>query len=160
MWHHHKVVWDIGSDPLWPSSHILQIVAGFSPHWELVGLEEAKLEEAKFFSHCSLKLTQKPHWDTILGSKSREVLPNTCSIKAEIIIIALLPSQWPVDLKATLGALLFILLMSLIDLHRRQCRPICFSRTGYTKREQSVSYRKLMSFSSRHYSWGKHRKKN
>lgn len=150
MWHHHKVVWDIKNDPLWPNSHILQLLAVFSPHWDLV--------IAKFFSHCPQKLTPKPHWDTILGSRSREVLPNTCSIKAEIIIIELLSSQLPMDLKATLGALLFTLLMSLIDLHRRRCRPICLSSTGYLKRGQSVSCHKYtISFSSKQYSWGKPR---
>lgn len=32
MWHHHKVLWDIKNDPLWPNSHILQLLAVFSPH--------------------------------------------------------------------------------------------------------------------------------
>lgn len=31
--------------------------------------------------------TQKPHWDTVLGSKSRELPPSTCSIKVLVLTI-------------------------------------------------------------------------
>lgn len=77
-WFHPKLFGDIWKCPIMAQpnpAHTSYLLEQLLTYARLVGPS----------SSPTPRLTQKPHWDTVVGSKSRELPPSTRSIKAETL---------------------------------------------------------------------------